>query len=354
MALTLQVYSCRWILYYHFSHALNDYSVSEMMIQRKGELQLLNALGYTPKKLKKIIWLESAPVVISSSVVGVIIGVIYTAVIMWLLGTYWKGATHTEGFSVYPNWITLAAGLFIGILLSLMILRRVIAKNINEKTKKIKPQKQKLKRKRGFVILISSLTVLVALYNLIISTSVALFSLVGLLLMITFGLLADYLICSKGKYATNEFNDHKMIFRTLLANRKQALLSYFSLAFGVFIVFSVGLNRQDFSNSATLENATGGYSLWCESSIPVYHNINTLQGRKKLNLTDLPDDAEILQCLKYSADEASCLNLNKVSTPSVLGIDLKSLLNGPIKVQNNIYDLQKDDLLKQLKQKIIK
>ncbi|MCW3785276.1 ABC transporter permease [Plebeiibacterium sediminum] len=323
--------------------------VSEMMIQRKSELQLLNALGYTPQKLKKMIWLESAPVVLVSSIMGVIAGVIYTAVIMWLLGTYWKGATHTEGFSVYPHWITLIAGLLTGILISLFILRRVIAKNINEKTRKIKAHTQKLKRKKGLVIIVSSLTVLIALYNLIIATSLALFSVVGLLLMITFALLGDYIICSKGKTSTHQFNDEKMIFRTLLANRKQALLSYFSLAFGVFIVFSVGLNRQDFSNSSKLENATGGYTLWCESSIPVYHNINTISGREKLNLQDLQDETQILQCLKYSADEASCLNLNKVSTPSVLGVDLKSLLSGPMQVQNNIYDLKGDDLHNQLK-----
>ena len=322
--------------------------ISEMMVQRKGEIDLLKSMGYTPKKIRKIIWMESTPVVLLSSFTGVIVGILYTIVIMWLLGSYWKGATHTEGFSVYPHWITLMTGFITGILLSLAILRRVISRNIHQVTKNIRSYHIILDRKKALVLILAVVTMALAIYNLFITTSVALFSIVGLLLMITFALLGDYLICSKGKPSSAEFTDHNMVFRTLYAHRKQAILSYFSLAFGVFIVFSVGLNRPDFSNASHLENATGGYSLWCESSIPVYHNINTPLGREKLNLRDLPESTSILQCLKYSADEASCLNLNKVSSPSVLGIDLKELLSGSMKVQKSIFPDQKGEELIQL------
>ncbi|MCW3805523.1 ABC transporter permease [Plebeiibacterium marinum] len=322
--------------------------ISEMMVQRKGEIDLLKSMGYTPEKIRKIIWMESTPMVLLSSFTGVIAGILYTIVIMWLLGSYWKGATHTEGFSVYPHWITLVAGFITGILLSLAILRRVISRNIHQETKKIRSHHILLNRKKAVVIILAVITIIIAIYNLFITTSVALFSIVGLLLMITFALLGDYLICSKGKPSSTDFTDHNMIFRTLYAHRKQAILSYFSLAFGVFIVFSVGLNRPDFSNASHLKNATGGYSLWCESSIPVYHNINTPLGREKLNLRDLPESTSILQCLKYSADEASCLNLNKVSSPSVLGIDLKELLSSSMKVQKSIFPDQKGEELIQL------
>ena len=100
------------------------------------------------------------------------------------------------------------------------------------------------------------------------------------------------------------------------------MLSFFTLASGVFIVFSVGLNRQGFADSSQIQRATGGFSLWCETSVPVYHNINTEEGRAKLALTDLPKEAHAIQLLKYSADDASCLNLNKVVTPSILGVDM--------------------------------
>ncbi|MBQ2340320.1 MAG: ABC transporter permease, partial [Bacteroidaceae bacterium] len=93
---------------------------------------------------------------------------------------------------------------------------------------------------------------------------------------------------------------------------------------GVFIVLCVGLNRQSFSDASRIRQMTGGYDLWCQSSVPIYHDMNTQEGRKKLGLTDLPDDVEVLQTLLYEADDASCLNLNRVEMPSVLGIPTSS------------------------------
>jgi putative ABC transport system permease protein len=42
--------------------------------------------------------------------------------------------------------------------------------------------------------------------------------------------------------------------------------------------------------------------------------------------------------LKYGADDASCLNLNKVVTPNVLGIDMEELKNSDFKITKTIYD----------------
>ena len=323
--------------------------VSEMIYQRKDELNLLKSLGYTRKRIRTILWYESAPVVIVAAIIGVTVGLMYTTAIMWLLGNFWKGATHTEGFSVYPNSITILIGFIIGVLLSLFILFRVITRQLKEKKNKIISVQTRFKFKKWLVVIFASLTLVITLYNLFVLSSVVLFSIVGITLMITFALFGDYYISVKGKAAQNIFSEEKAIWRTLYAHKKQTLLSYFALAFGVFIVFSVGLNRQGFSDSEELVNATGGYSLWCESSIPVYHNINTQAGKEKLNLLDLPEHSNILQCLRFSADKANCLNLNKVSTPSVLGIDFQQLFEGPLQVQKNIYSNDGDDLLKQLK-----
>jgi putative ABC transport system permease protein len=87
-----------------------------------------------------------------------------------------------------------------------------------------------------------------------------------------------------------------------------------------------------------MRTATGGFSLWCETSVPVYHNIQTEEGRAKLALTDLPKEARTVQLLKYSADDASCLNLNKVVTPNVLGIDMDELKTSDFKITQTIFD----------------
>jgi len=134
------------------------------------------------------------------------------------------------------------------------------------------------------------------------------------------------------------------------------MLSFLTLASGVFIVFTVGLNRQGFADSSQIRTATGGFSLWCETAVPVYHNIQTEEGRAKLGLTDLsnvetrrapslqraPSLPHAASLLKFSADDASCLNLNKVATPNVLGIDMDELFNSDFKITKTIFDSGRD------------
>jgi len=136
-----------------------------------------------------------------------------------------------------------------------------------------------------------------------------------------------------------------------LYTKKQALLSFIALASGVLIVFSVGLNRRSFADSSQIRTATGGFSLWCETSVPVYHNIQTKEGRAKLGLNDLSENAHVMQLLKYSADDASCLNLNKVVTPNVLGIDMNELKSSDFKItktiENSIYPALVDETVLQ-------
>ena len=147
----------------------------------------------------------------------------------------------------------------------------------------------------------------------------------------------DYFI-NKGTNRKTPFNTSKLMWSSLFYIKKQAMLSFITLASGVFIVFSVGLNRRGFADSSQIRAATGGFSLWCETSVPVYHNLKTEDGRAKLALKDLSKEVQIIQLLKYSADDASCLNLNKVITPNVLGIDMNDFENTDFKITKTIYD----------------
>jgi putative ABC transport system permease protein len=202
--------------------------------------------------------------------------------VLFLLGTVWKGATHTEGFSVFPNIITIGIGLVSGVILSLTILYFTI-KN------QIKGKRSRVKGKRFF--------------------------------------------CAQSPLTFN-----LLPFTFLRYNKKQNLLSFVTLACGVLIVFSVGLNRQGFADSSQIRTATGGFALWVETSVPVFHNIQTAEGRAKLGLTDLSENVHAIQLLKYSADDASCLNLNKVVTPNVLGINMDDLRNSDFKISKTIFD----------------
>ncbi|WP_430809508.1 MULTISPECIES: ABC transporter permease [unclassified Carboxylicivirga] len=324
--------------------------LSEMIYKRKAELELLKALGYTTKRISHLLWMESAPVTVFASITGVVTGLLYTTLIIWLLNTFWSGATHTSGLSVYSNVFTLVMAFVVGIVASLLVLHRVISRHLKKKVPSVKSRPSSLLMKKTLLIANTTLTIIIAVYNLFFISSIALFTLTGVMLMLTFALWGEYQVCKRGGVTRKGIKLKNLTWRSLLANKKQAVLSYLSLATGIFIVFSVGLNRQDFNNSSKLTQATGGYDLWCESTIPVYHNMNTVEGKEKLNLLGLSGNPQVLQCLRYKADEASCLNLNKVSTPTVLGVDMHQLFESELGLTDNIYEVDKDGLLKYLQQ----
>ena len=301
--------------------------LSEMLYQRKDETTLMYSLGYTSKRIIQLYWLESIPVVLWSSVAGVAAGLVYTWFVLFLLGTVWKGATHTEGFMVYPHVQTILTGLLTGVILSVCLLRMVLVRSLKSTVRRKRQKTLSIRRKLVAAILVSLMVVLTVCINSAFIQSAVLFVLVGVSFLGATALWGDYLICRDATLADKDkpFTSTGLVRATLFAGRKQAVLSFFSLSMGVFIVFSVGLNRQGFADSAQLVTGTGGYSLWCESAVPVYHNLSTSLGREKLALTGLPADAEVLQCFRYNADDASCLNLNKVNTPTVLGVDMERL-----------------------------
>ncbi|MBP5589318.1 MAG: FtsX-like permease family protein, partial [Bacteroidales bacterium] len=310
--------------------------IEEMVTRRKSEWITLESLGYSKDRIFHLLWMESWPIVSLSSVVGVLFGIIYTGVVMWLLGNVWKGATNTENFSLYISAPMLLYGLVAGIVVSLLVLRYTIKGAIKgEKHKKTKVGFGK--GRLMFILSLLGITIILSIVNLLIYHSIALFVVIGLLFITAAAMIGDYYIINR-KQKMGLFDDNKLIIQTLYSSRRQNIISFIVLSLGVFIVFAVGLNRRSFTDRDKLKRGTGGYSLWCHSVVPIYHNMSSDEGRLKLALSDLPYNTSILQCLRHGADEASCLNLNKVSVPTVIGIDMNSLKKSDFIVTNSIFE----------------
>ncbi|MCL2040665.1 MAG: FtsX-like permease family protein [Bacteroidales bacterium] len=305
--------------------------LSEMLFRRRDELNLLRATGFSNRRIARLLWRESMLVVFVSAVVGVMVGLAYTCLVLFLLGNVWKGATHTDGFRVYPDVITIAAGMLVGIVFSLSLLYGRIVRTLRQGGGKrtqmtriftsVKIRANQYHSCHLCSQLLSLMLIGLLVINIFYLKSPILFVCTGMIFLFAAWSWFDYLI-RRGVHLKMPLDASKLMWSSLFHAKRQAMLSFFTLASGVFIVFSVGLNRQGFVDASQIRTATGGFSLWCETSVPVYHNIQTEEGRAKLGLTDLPAGTRAIQLLKYSADDASCLNLNKVVTPNVLGAPL--------------------------------
>ena len=96
------------------------------------------------------------------------------------------------------------------------------------------------------------------------------------------------------------------------------------IAAGIFAVFITGANRMSFDSSHLKPSGgTGGFLLWCENTIPVRNDLATASGRAALALDDerVVRDADLFRLKRYAGDDASCLNLNHVTVPPLLGAD---------------------------------
>jgi putative ABC transport system permease protein len=94
------------------------------------------------------------------------------------------------------------------------------------------------------------------------------------------------------------------------------------IASGLFAVVITGVNRMQ-ANNASKENSggTGGYTIWAETTVPVNEELNTLKGLKALGLEEFAGKFSVVQLKRSGGDDASCLNLNHVTSPPILGVD---------------------------------
>ena len=235
--------------------------LAEMYQLRRPEIQLFSVMGFSRRQVFSRLLAEALPVVLMASPVGVILGYAYAAVILLLLAGPWSGATHTDGFALHARVSTVLIALVVAVLLALLVLCLAVRSGLRAR------RSPSPLRPRSGAWLISR---------------------------------------------------ERLLTSSLHYYRRQHRLSFWTLALGVFIVFAVGLNRPDFSHSSGA--VTGGWQFYGESRIPIQYDLNTTAGRHHLHLDDLPAEARFLQLPKHTEDEASCLNLNKVETPSVLGM----------------------------------
>lgn len=301
--------------------------LSEMYEQREGEVRTLLMLGFSHRHIGRMFWGEALPVVALATGVGIVGGVLYSAVILWLLEGVWQGATHTSAFKMSMQPLTLATGVVAGVILSLMVVAYAIHKAVSGHSTTSQPIWQR-GLARVWILLSAVMALALYVYAILGDGSVLVAVVAGMMTMVAAVMWVDYrIVAARHRYMWRKTVDRLRLANVALyARRRQIVLSLLTMAFGVFIVFVVGLNRRSFGDSVNLQGATGGYTLWCESTVALQHDPSTDEGRERLGLAEeWTEGANVLPLLRHQADDASCLNLNKVSNPTVLGVDFEQM-----------------------------
>jgi putative ABC transport system permease protein len=307
---------------------------------RYEQLSTLVTMGIPLRTVSKLTLGESMLVALAGSLVGLPLAVAYNHLVFAALNGVWSDAVRTDMMFLDIRWDTLATGLmvtlFIAFLAIWLPLRRRLRKRFRVWTSEsAEGGHEPVHRKRmlagpgrrSWVFWLSAVTGLTAL--VLIGWQLAgaegdnvmvFFSAGGLLLVSALSFVFGLLSGSSGMAAMSL---QQLSRRNARRNLVRSMSIVILFAIGAFLVITTGSNRKDmFANSEDPGSGTGGFLYFAESTAPVLRQLNDPEVRYEFGLSG---GYRFVQLRKAEGDDASCLNLNLILNPQVLGVDPEQL-----------------------------
>jgi putative ABC transport system permease protein len=301
---------------------------------RSEEDGLFLALGFPGKNVRRLVLMEGAVIIIIGGLLGSAAGVLYNQVILYALKTVWHGVVGTSMLHIHLKFSTILTGTAIGVIIAFFTIWLVTRKQLKQPITGLQKGLTKLevfRERRPRVSMLIGISGVIAVIIVLVTTkfktgreAFMYFFTAGLLLLIS-GMAFIKVLLHKLRRVTNtgKLNLSSIGIRNNVRRPVRSLTLIGLLACGVFIVFTVGANRVISTKDAEKrESGTGGFALYGESSIPVLYDLNSEKGARFYGLESInAKDVSYVQFRVKEGDDASCLNLNRVSNPQLIGMN---------------------------------
>jgi hypothetical protein len=145
----------------------------------------------------------------------------------------------------------------------------------------------------------------------------------GLFLVGCIALFNWYLGLVKDRLHTTPLTFVQLALKNAARNKNRSLTTIALLALGTFSIIITGANRKTFYGVEDLrQSGTGGFLYWAETTLPIQYNLNSPTGKSKFGFDSEESlkDVDFIQIHSLDGDDASCLNLNQVQRPRILGV----------------------------------
>lgn len=297
---------------------------------RKFEIGILMSLGLSNNSIFKFRLIETMVIIIPGAIIGGLLGIYYNDLVIYALNSVWNDALHADMINVYVKPATVITGIISGMIISVISVFFSISRSVRTHsvisltaTGGIKSGNAKISKVVFILSLLISLYLI--LFEIVISNSVnpaytlATAFILIIALVAAFALFIGYY----GNRNSNSITINSLAIKNLSRNKKRSIASVTMLAIGVFTIFVTSANRLTFNNSeSNSKSGTGGMNYWIESTIPLSHDLNTQEGKQEFGLdSELLSRVDFIQLPRYEGDDASCLNLNQIQQPSIIGIN---------------------------------
>jgi ABC-type antimicrobial peptide transport system permease subunit len=315
------------------SVVLLSFAVSTYLESKHSQIRTYFALGFRTGWIKKVLLAESGLISVAGCFTGSFTGILVSMLIIKLLNTVWQGAVQTNALSAFFSLTPILTGFIITLIIALVFLEfkiRLHLRNLNRE-KKLLPSSPS--PGLNLVILLASLAVSIALFVMSqISGEQELslsFAAGSVLLIFMIFLWRQYFIfhVNLSLYKKNHSGKLSRLYYSFYPSHAVSPVLFISA--GLFAVFVTGANRMNFESSQMKPSGgTGGFMLWCENTIPVRADLTSLSGKATFALDDSQlSEMQFIQIKKYAGDDASCLNLNHITVPPLLGVEAAELIS---------------------------
>ncbi len=305
--------------------------------QRRREIGLLYALGFNQAELRSLFLQEGAILALAGSLLGVPLGIGYSAFVLHGLRTWWSGATGTTLLSLYIDWPLLAIGAVSGLLVAIAAVWYTLHRwrDLSPRGLIAGPGRPRHRRVRPWMagpILGLAFALLIMALSGGLAASAAFFG-AGLCLLSGSLVLASCWLQRPGGAIPAE-DSRRAAFLLSLRNAAwrpgRSILCLALIAVASFLLVSL----ESFRHGAT--PTAGAYTLYAESQAPLVPDPNSESGRDTLNLLNLPETLRWTRFRLRPGDDVSCLNLYQPRNPRVLGVPTSFLHEGSFRFADSV------------------
>ncbi len=299
--------------------------------QRASQLGTLQALGFPPKTVRRLMLGEGFFLALVGVVLGALLGTFYTKALIYGLGQYWQGAVANATILYHAAPSTLALGAAITLVCAMTAMWLVIRSLFKRTTRDLLTMDFAQDdyagpiKARGWIskllapgCAIIALGIVAASFVIDMGNAAPAFFGAGALLLIS-GVLyfRAALVSMRKDRDTQTFALGRLALLNLSRRPGRSLAVVSLLACGCFLVFAVSSMQEDMTAHAdNRASGTGGFALLADATFPLLEDPTAT----------LEDASVTATAIKVrDGDDASCLNLNQAQTPRLLGVNPKQL-----------------------------
>ncbi|HLX63591.1 MAG TPA: ABC transporter permease [Planctomycetota bacterium] len=307
---------------------------------RARETGVLLALGFSVRSVRFLLWSEGLAAAALGAPLGVIGGFLYARWLILALTKRWQGAVGGAALDFHAEPLSIVIGALSAIFAAAIAIYFAVRKQAARPARELlaarggeipsAPKKLTAWKIAGALGLFSAFFLIAFGFKSSGEEAAGMFFGSGAALLIFALAMVRWVLNERlgnagAPPAPQPTAAPSLIALGLRAARRRpgrSLATVALLASGAFLVSAVGVNELDAAAGANLKTSgTGGFALFGRSTIPIFDDLNTKQGRDKAGVPDKGLEHVTIYPLRVkSGDEASCLNLNRPQRPRILGV----------------------------------